>query len=319
MRFLGFSAGLCAALFLAGCVSLPTVSQPGPAPELTPYATRILAHSGVSPAPVTRPAQASLASPAASSTPQIYKIARNDTLTSIARRFGVALDALLAANPGLGANSLQIGQSLNIPLASQGADAAAIATPAPLDISPGLCLPSGGGVYCYVPVHNPFPDALENISLQVSLLDKDGQSLASQMAFLPLNILQPGQVLPAGIFFKGVAGGVSARGQVLTAIRLSPGDPRYLQTAIQSLLVSTAWDGLSANVQGKVALAATGKPAARLWLAATAYDSSDQIVGSRRWEWNGMLKPGNAQPFSLVVYSLGPDIQRVEVLVEARP
>ena len=324
MRFPGFLAGLCAALFLAGCASLPaawnlplsSITQTGPAPELRPYATRT---PEMTPATLTATTPPDTATPAATATQQTYKVVRNDTLTGIARRFGVTLDGLLAANPGLSANSLQVGQSLKIPAASQGADVAALSTPAPLDIGSGFCQPSGGGMYCYVPVHNPYAEPLENISLQVSLLGADGQALADQTAILLLNILQPDQVLPAGVFFKDATGGVSARGLALSAIRLSPGDPRYLQTSTRNLLVSTAWDGLSATVEGKISLTATGKPATRLWLVAVAYDSNDEIVGARRWEWSGTLQPGDSQPFKLAVYSLGPAIRHVEVQVEARP
>ena len=151
------------------------------------------------------------------------------------------------------------------------------------------------------------------------MLGADGQPLASQEAILPLNMLAPGQVLPASVFFPGQMALAPVRAQVITAMRLAPGDSRYLQTVIQNLLVSVAWNGLSANVQGQIVLPESEKPAARLWLAAVAYAANDQAVGYRRWEWSGSLKPGGSQGFALAVYSLGPAIQRVEVLVEARP
>ena len=263
--------------------------------------------------------------PVASSTPQTYKVARNDTLTSIARRFGVSLEALMAVNPGVNASALQPGQSLNIPSSGEGTNTFVTATPAPAEIGPGFCQPSGWGTVCYVPVHNPATSALQNVSLEVSLLDVYGQSLASQTAVLPLSILGPDQVLPAVVFFDGVngkvstPGQVSAQGRMLTAIRLSPEDPHYLDATIQNLLVSTAWDGRSAEAQGKIRLNIGSDPASLLWAVAVAYDETGQIVGARRWEWSGTLQPGDTEPFSVVVYSLGPAIQHVEVLVEARP
>ena len=57
----------------------------------------------------------------------------------------------------------------------------------------------------------------------------------------------------------------------------------------------------------------------RFWLAATAYDSTGQPVGFRRWEWSGNLPAEQTLPFAFRVYSLGPEIERVETQVEARP
>ena len=60
-------------------------------------------------------------------------------------------------------------------------------------------------------------------------------------------------------------------------------------------------------------------PAGGAPAAGVAYSADGQIVGFRRWEWQGSLKAGSAQAFDFSVYSLGPAIARVEVIVEARP
>jgi LysM repeat protein len=44
-----------------------------------------------------------------------YVIRNGDTVTSIARKYGVKLDALLAANPGIEPRHLRVGKTLNIP------------------------------------------------------------------------------------------------------------------------------------------------------------------------------------------------------------
>ncbi|WP_185983494.1 LysM peptidoglycan-binding domain-containing protein [Aureimonas mangrovi] len=44
--------------------------------------------------------------------PQAYVVQRGDTLSSIARSFGVSLQALLAANPGLSERDLQVGRTI---------------------------------------------------------------------------------------------------------------------------------------------------------------------------------------------------------------
>lgn len=44
-----------------------------------------------------------------------YKVQANDNPWAIANRCGVTLDSILAANPGINPNNLQVGQEINIP------------------------------------------------------------------------------------------------------------------------------------------------------------------------------------------------------------
>lgn len=64
-----------------------------------------------------------------------YTIKAGDTLYNIARTFGISLDALLAANPGIDPNRLQIGQVICVPTA---------ATPPPISSCPTLNVGSRG-------------------------------------------------------------------------------------------------------------------------------------------------------------------------------
>ncbi|MFO7296212.1 MAG: LysM domain-containing protein, partial [Clostridia bacterium] len=45
-----------------------------------------------------------------------YIIRAGDTFFSLARRFGTTVDAIMAANPGVDPNRLQIGQRICIPV-----------------------------------------------------------------------------------------------------------------------------------------------------------------------------------------------------------
>jgi hypothetical protein len=57
-----------------------------------------------------------------------------------------------------------------------------------------------------------------------------------------------------------------------------------------------------------------GQGADLVWVLAVAYGEDGQVVGFRRWE-----SAGDEDEFEFWVYSLGPEIARVELLVEARP
>ena len=72
----------------------PAASQP--AEELTP-----------TPIPTEKPAP----------TPQVYTVARGDTMLKIAKKFGVTMEALLAANPKIkNPNKIGVGDPINIPV-----------------------------------------------------------------------------------------------------------------------------------------------------------------------------------------------------------
>jgi membrane-bound lytic murein transglycosylase D len=47
----------------------------------------------------------------------VHRVARGETLTHIARRYGVRVDAIRAENPGVNPRALQVGQSIRIPAA----------------------------------------------------------------------------------------------------------------------------------------------------------------------------------------------------------
>jgi hypothetical protein len=107
--------------------------------------------------------------------------------------------------------------------------------------------------------------------------------------------------------------------QVLTAIRLLPGDARYLPASISSTLIEVNADGRSARLNGQVLLPRDSPAASQVWVTGTAYDETGRVVGVRRWESNAGLSPGGNLPFAFTVYSLGGRIEQVEFAVEARP
>ncbi len=306
-------AVLLALLLTLSCAPGTSAPQPASPFNVTPYASTAFSLS-----PVSTIALTATEIPIPTPTPFTYTVARGDTLSTIAERFGIRLDDLLVANPGIIAEALSVGQTLKIPSGSPASAANPASTPAPLNLGAPACYPSGAGLYCIVPAQNPYPEPLENVKLQITLLDSAGQALASQEAFLPLDILPPGGALPAYTFFPLQSPDFHPFAQLLNSTRLLPNDSRYLPAQIRNLLVSVDWDGRSARVQGQVFLPAGTKPAGTIWLVAVAYDVNDQITGFRRWEWTGSLQPGGTQSFDFPVSSFGQVIEKVKVVMEAR-
>jgi len=97
----------------------------------TYYAAQLAGKSGSIPAPnnpaaqqIQNPVQPSQIVPAqnpianhsaTSAASRTHAVAANETESSIARKFGIKLSALQAANPGVNPNKMRVGQILNIP------------------------------------------------------------------------------------------------------------------------------------------------------------------------------------------------------------
>ena len=254
-------------------------------------------------------------------TPFTYTVQPGDTISSIALRFGVSMDDLQAANPEISPNAMSVGQVINIPSNTENPSGEPTPTPAAFTIQQIECYATTDqGMWCFVLIHNDFPEFVENVSAQVTLVDANNSILAGQTALLPLNILPPNTSLPLIVFFAPVIpSNAKPQVQVLTAIRLLPNDERYLPATINNTLVQVNANGRSAQVNGQVLLAADAIPATQVWVTGTAYDNTGRVVGVRRWESSAGLASGGSLPFEFRVSSLGGRIERVEFAVEARP
>jgi LysM repeat protein len=248
-----------------------------------------------------------------------YTVVQGDTLSSIAQRTGVSLEALQAANPGISPAALSVGTKLVIPAGNHVAGEPT-PTPAALPVQQARCWPeTTGGLWCFALVQNSYAETLENLSAQFALSDSSGQEFANQIAYGLLDILPPGASMPLVAHFTPPAqADVRVRVQVLTATRLLPGDTRYLPVRLENTLVSLDASGRTANLNGLVLLSGKGT-ANTLWVLATAYDKDGDVVGVRRWESASALTANAPVSFNLPISSVGPEITRVEFLAEARP
>lgn len=302
---------------LASCASQEITSTP-PASILIPFATSTRSLSGEV---LETPEGLVVAeTPLPSPTPFTYTIQRGDTISSIALKFGVSMDDLQAANPEVSPNAMSVGQVIRIPSDPENPSGEPTPTPVPFTIQQIGCYPTADkGMWCFVLAHNDFPEFIENVSAQVTLVDANNTILASQTALLPLNILPPNTSLPLVVFFSPeIPFDAQPRVQVLTAIRLLPNDERYLPATINNTLVQVDADGYSARVSGRVSLLGDSRAASQVWVAGTAYDEVGRAVGVRRWEWSAGLAAGGNLPFEFVLSSIGGKIERVEFAVEAR-
>lgn len=308
-----------AVLLLAGCApaALPRVGGTPVPGVLDSYRTRT-----PTPTMARNPFTLAVEPARPSPTPLLYTIAVGDTFTRIADRFGVSVADLQNANPGIAPNALTIGMTIRIPTGPQ--DALTVVptpTPVPLNIGQVDCFPtSGGGLWCFALVENPYPNPLENIAVQLMLVDANNEVVAEQVAVTPLNILYSGRRMPVAAYFPpSLETGLLPRVQAVSSTSLLPIDLRYLPAEAQNITVSVDWSGRSARVTGSVVLLGNNASASQVRLAAVVYDLQGHVVGVRRFDLSGGLEPGGRLPFDVEVGSLGGVIALVDVLVEALP
>lgn len=297
------------------CAPQPALTprlQPG---DLLPYLT------ATSAPPRTPEGLVPATTPLPSPTPFTYTVGQGETISSIALKFGVSVDDLQAANLEVNPSAMSVGTVLKIPSNPDNPSGEPTPTPAPFDIQQIECYPTANrGMWCFVLAYNPSPDFMENLSAQITLVDANNLTLVSQTALSPLNILPPNTALPLYVYFSpDVPLHAKPQVQILTAIRLLPGDSRYIPATVNNTLVQVNADGHSAQVSGQVLSLSQTSVAGEVWVAATAYDEAGRVVGVRRWEANVSLNPGASLPFEFMVSSIGGKIARVEFAVEVRP
>lgn len=323
-----FLAALAVALLLAGCAPAgepvtgtpPARSGQGADVRFTPYAS-------VTPSPSSTPTPPGTATPlpSPSPTPRQHTVERGQDMGGIAFLYGLSLEELMAANPNVNPNSMSIGTVLLIPGGAARpapGDSTAIPslTPVPLQVGAINCaITREGGAWCFLPVTNTAGAALENLSAVVRLVDDASGAIISQTALPPLDRLAPDATMPLMAYFPApVPAAFHAGGELLTAMPVA-GEGRYRDTALVDPQIAIDPDGLSANIQGAVRLEDGQGGARQVWVAAVAYDAAGAVVGVRRWEAGQPLPAGAELALDFDVYSTGAPIQRVELLVQARP
>jgi peptidoglycan DL-endopeptidase LytF len=107
-----------AALSIGQSLRLPAASGVAAPAATLPASTPVPAATGV-PATATQPPPVETPVPVATETPvsvgQTYTVVQGDIPETIAQKFGITVDELLAANPGLNPTSMHIGDVLVIP------------------------------------------------------------------------------------------------------------------------------------------------------------------------------------------------------------
>jgi LysM repeat protein len=334
-RFLYFSILSIATFMLSSCAGFePTLvdatGSPTPNLGITPYWTPTTSPSPKSFTPVPTLTATLMPSP----TPFTHTIVKGDMLGSIAFQYGLTVEDLIAANPEVDPGFLTIGSTIVVPLEEGDQLIEATPVPLPIQLDEPECYPtSDGGAFCVMLATNSGEIGVENISAKIGFISSDGDGQVEEVALSPLNVLPAGESLPVLAFFSTPPdSGVDIQGELISALPLLDENTRYLNAEVELEEFFIEPDGNQATVQGQVNVPAGSEPPDYIWLAAVAYEESGEVVGVRKWEASaddscpdldkGAQADGSGSKlkclsFELAVFSLGPDIERVEVHVEA--
>ena len=245
----------------------------------------------------------------------------------IALRFGVPLAALKTANPSVQPNFMGEGTTLLIPLTPTAPinptptpTPIPNATPTPASLQTDCYRDALGGIYCFVSYANKSDRPIENVTAVVSLKGITSEYERDQVAILPLNILPAETTLPLVTYFQPPTPQLfSASALPDFSLPVPSGDERYLEASITEHSIQLNAGKSSAVVNGVVSLSDPLKPAGSLWVLGVGYSADGRVIGFRRWEAALPIPLVQQIPFSFNLYSLGPEIDHVDLFVEARP
>ncbi len=305
-------------LFMAGCATVTATPHPSPTATLVPYRQ-------ASPTPST---VVILPSPLAGPTfgpeptPFTHEVLQGETLSGIALRYGVSLDDLLAANPGVDPRALSIGQKLIIPGPTGSGSQGFFPTPTPVSLvsSPVRCFSDGlEGAWCILGVEPSAGGSVEGLAVAISVFDAQGRLLASDVAYSELHFIPEGRRVPVGLRLDVPAASIAtARAEVLRAFTVRDPAERFAPVELTLSAQESETAGLAWRVAGT--LAVQGEPpaeAARLVLLAMGLDARGDIAGYSVWQHEGQVEAGEAIGFSTRVYSLEGPIEAIEVIAQA--
>jgi LysM repeat protein len=293
-----------------GALATPLTPTLRPLPSPTPSTTPPGPRETVQPIPTLGPTP----------TPLTHIVQLNDTLLGIAAQYGLDLDDLLAANPGLNPRLLSVGQALVIP-GPEGdpiGELIALPPPEPIDVSRPACFPQPGGTMtCLVLVTNPGDVPLEGVVLTLTSLDARGRAVESTSAVPALPVVPVVGAVPAAGSLHEVPG---AGGAVIVHVESAYSSPglaeRSVPVDIRQTVHQPSEDRRRWDLAGELQLPQGPDSDPILFrVVAIGLDADGGPLGFATWE--GQTGYGHSVMYRLFVFSLGGRMETVQVLAAA--
>jgi LysM repeat protein len=256
--------------------------------------------------------------PTVTPTPIIYVIQKGDTLIPIARQFGVTVQEIQDANGITDPRRLSIGQEIIIPVHVEETGPTVVPTPTPVALQIqglGFHRTPADSLWCLGEVVNLSGRPAEEVQVQISLHDEQGQLLASSAAFTQLDILAADGRAPFAIQFAAPPTSFAQyQTRVLGGVPSTHLGPRYPDLVVAEDFGE--WlDDNNYQVRGQVENRGQAD-AEHVVVVVTLYDEEEHVVGSRTVEIAAdLFLTGAKAPFEVTLTPLGP-VDRYDVQVQ---
>ena len=233
-------------------------------------------------------------------TPIVYQIESGDTILDIAILRGTTVEEILALNPGIVPENLQIGQPVILPPPPTPNALSIQGTPVPLRVIVNKIhayLTPVGSLWLLGEVTNEGETAVENIQVEIGLLAADGQIITNVSAWVATSIILPGERGPFGVLINEPP---DEFGQPAVAV---VGGQAVVELGTRTLTVDVVTSELTLD-DDSVMLDGTvvnsGEMAAnQVRLIATFYDVQGNVTGFQQQVVAEQLNVDEERPFQL--------------------
>ena len=294
------------------------VSSPTPQIGVS-FATRAVPTTAViqtTPTPLPTPTTTPTA------TPVVYQIASGDTILGIAIQRGTTVDEILALNPGIVPENLQIGQPVVLPPPATAIALLAQGTAVPLRVAitkiHAYKTPVGS-LWLLGEVTNEGDAPVENIQVEIGLLAADGRHVGTVTAWIATSIILPGEHGPFGVLINEPSGDFAQ--QTVAVV----GGQAVVELGTRSLDVAVVEPELVLNDDSVVVAGMVRNEAAtatsHVQLTATFYDVQGNVTGYQQQMVAERLGVGEERRFRLeaappggetVAYTLHAEAQLID-------
>jgi LysM repeat protein len=278
-------------------VSTASVAQ-SPTPLIgVSFATRAVPTTAViqtTPTPLPTPTVTPTA------TPVVYQIKSGDTILGIAIQRGTTVDEILALNPGIVPENLQIGQPVILPPPATAVALLVQGTPVPLRVAivkiHAYQTPIGS-LWLLGEVTNNGETPVENVQVEIGLLAADGRIVGNASAWVATSIILPGERGPFGVLINEPPADFAQStvavvgGQAVVAL-----GTRYLDVAVVESEMTVNDDRVL--LSGTIHNGGTDS-ASQVQLIATFYDAQGNVTGFQQQMVTESLGGGEERPFLL--------------------
>lgn len=282
--------GLFVSTWIAGCNIATDNTAPSASPSAYPNVTLTVGRlptARVSTAP-TRAAPNRAPGRSSTSTPARYVVQPGDTLDEIAARFNLSPDVLRRANYDV--STLVPGQTLQIPAP----------TPMPLLVQPPTCYEARpGSLLCLGRVENPLAFPVEAVSVEVHLIQQNGEIYRSQRSTVEQTNIPSGSFAPYQAMFSADWSDFTTADAALISAAPAEAD-RFLTLLIEDV------QGVAIGAQlivTAVIVNPNAQTAELLRAFITLTDSAGAITGYRvvTFESGSLLAAGDRLPIEIEI------------------